>query len=175
MRFFLCLCFVVLFGCNNQTPNQVVSRAGVHETVASISTGSDGLTVEQRNIKSRIQLDNKPGSIKHLYVLSAYSGQAIFYSTVNGKVTSSGKRLSPYQTQKRHDSGGPNWAWLNVEALQDDGTYGNSAEYIYWFDQRGVYHQHYISGGQILHISTEPIPIKSVIVNVETTAHEETK
>jgi hypothetical protein len=58
-------------------------------------TGTDGLTVEQRNIRDRLKIDNLPGSIKHLYVISAYSGQVLLYSTVRGKITSGGKRLTP--------------------------------------------------------------------------------
>lgn len=29
------------------------------------------------------------------------------------------------------------------------------------------YHQHYLTGGQIIHISSQPIPIKSVTINLE--------
>ena len=51
--------------------------------------------------------------------------------------------------------------------IEEDGTYGASIEYIYWFDQKDVYHQHYISGGQILHISDQPLEVKDVILNME--------
>ena len=54
-----------------------------------------------------------------------------------------------------------------TEVLQDDGTYGSSIPYLFWEDTKGVYHQHYVSGGQILHVSSEPLPIKSVIINME--------
>lgn len=64
---------------------------------------------------------------KHLYIISACSGQVIFYSSVYGKVT----------------------------------TYGSSVPYIFWWDTNGIYHQHYISGGQIVHISDQPIEVKS--------------
>ena len=54
-----------------------------------------------------------------------------------------------------------------AEVLQDDGTYGSSIPYVYWWDAKGVYHQHYVSGGQILHVSTVPIRVSKVIINVE--------
>jgi hypothetical protein len=54
--------------------------------------------------------------------------------------------------------------------LQDDGTYGTSVDYLYWFDARGAYHQHYVTGGTIVHVSDQPLNVKSVIINIEQTA-----
>lgn len=50
----------------------------------------------EENIAKKLTEDNKIGSIKYLYIVSAYSGDVLIYSTVKGKVTSSGKRISPY-------------------------------------------------------------------------------
>ena len=127
---------LVLTGCGSSPP-EPVSRVGIKAVEPTIKAGTDGLTTEQRNVKARIEMDNKPGVIKHLYVLSAYSGQAILYSTV----TSSGKRLSPYSVVHNYqaNNGGSHGEAVYVggrlhytnEVLQDDGTYGSSAEYIY--------------------------------------------
>lgn len=57
--------------------------------------------------------------------------------------------------------------YLTNEVLQDDGTYGSSVEYLFWFDVRNVYHQHYVSGGQILHVSDQPIAVKDIVLNLE--------
>ncbi len=169
MRMLFLAAVIGLVGCGPVSETYVaVSPAGVKATTTHIETGSDGLTTEQRNVTKRLQMDNKPGTIKHLYVFSAYSGQAIIYSTVKGKVTSSGKRLHPFHVVEYFHNGNGGWNAINKEAIQDDGTYGSSVEYIYWLDQREVYHQHYISGGQIVHVSSEPMPVKSIIVNVET-------
>jgi hypothetical protein len=125
------------------------------------------------HVSERLKLDNEPGSIKHLYVISAYSGQVLIYSTVRGKITSSGKRLTPTTVSSLQNEG---WyipvdingqRYKTSEVLQDDGTYGSSGEYVFWFDTRGVYHQHWIQGGQILHVSSEPIAVKSVVINME--------
>ncbi len=56
--------------------------------------------------------------------------------------------------------------------LGDDGAYGSSGDYLYWFDSRGIYHQHFVSGGQIVHVSAEPLSVKSIIINIETGASE---
>lgn len=123
-------------------------------------------------------IDNKPGSVKHLYVISAYSGQVIVYSTVRGKVTSSGKRLTP-TTVAATDGQYVNSDLMGIpvsicgnqyrtpEVLQDDGSYKGSSEYLYWWDTRGIYHQHYVSGGQIIHISDQPLAVRNVIINIE--------
>lgn len=149
--------------CDSPKPQ---SASGVQQVTTQVQVGNDGLTVEQRNVRDRLGMDNKPGSIKHLYVISAYSGQVILYSTVKGKVTSSGKRLTPTSVENREGYGFQVPALSNqltAEVLQD----GSSVEYLYWWDVQGRYHQHYVSGGQIIHISDQPIPVKSVIINVE--------
>lgn len=147
---FIALALIVLAGCGQRS---VQSVSGANATSAGkISLGSDGLSVEQRNIKERIQQDNKPGAIKHLYVISAYSGQCIFYSTVRGKVTSSSKRLLPDDLREYGtadvdliESDGRQYTTSTLPG--EDGTYGNSMPYLYWWDMKGVYHQHYVEGG----------------------------
>ncbi len=174
MRLIIILCAYVgvsaglLAGCDSKSP---VSASGIKKAEVVVPTGSDGLSIEQRNVRDRLLADNQPGSIKHLYVVSAYSGQTILYSTVRGKVTSSGKRLSPTSVveDQRHSGFDVeiNGTHRTEEVLQDDGTYGSSVEYLFWWDQRGAYHQHYVTGGQIVHISDQPVAVKSVIINME--------
>ena len=155
------------------------SASGVGKAEVKVPTGPDRLTSEQRNIRDRLVEDNKPGSVKHLYVISAYSGQVIIYSTVRGKVTSGGKRLTPTTVATYSGSslgfsvefGGYNQ--VTGEVLQDDGTYGSSSEYLYWWDTKDVYHQHYVSGGQIVHVSNQPLAVKGIIINMELTQKPE--
>jgi len=170
---------IAVVGCSKSGPPSIVAISGVKETVTEVTVGPDGLTSEQRNIVGRLKVDNKPGAVKHLYVFSAYSGQCILYSTVREKVTSSGKRLSPTSVATGNNTSGAVPGFQGVpfahngqtqytgEMLQDDGTYGSSIEYLYWFDERGVYHSHYVSGGQIVHVSSEPMPVKNIIINIE--------
>ena len=175
MRFvFLIFAVCVLAGCDKNAP---VSTGGVKKADVEVQVGTTGMTIEQENIAARLKLDNMPGSIKHLYVISAYSGQVLVYSTVRGKVTSSGKRLTPSSVFVGDLSLGSEDNGFSVnfngrdrvtsEALQDDGTYGSSIDYLYWWDAQGRYHQHYISGGQILHVSDQPLLVKGVVINME--------
>ena len=96
MLVFLCVTGIVgsLVSCENNN-RTAKSSSGVNKATAKVTVGADGLTTEQRNVKQRVEEDNKEGAIKHLYVISAYSGQVIIYSTVRGKVTSGNKRLTP--------------------------------------------------------------------------------
>lgn len=170
---------MILVSCDiPATSSTPVSSSGVKQATVKVKVGSDGFTTEQRNVADRLDEDNKIGAIKHLYVISAYSGQVIIYSTVKGKVTSSGKRLTPTSVSAQDgDMVGSASMGMKVdingethrteEVIQDDGTYGSSNPYLFWRDVRGVYHQHYVSGGQILHISSEPIPNVKIILNLE--------
>jgi hypothetical protein len=158
--------------------NPTTASGNVTKKTVDVQTDEDGWTTEQRNIAERLKRDNVPGAIKHLYIISPYSGQVLLYSTVMGKVTSSGKRLTPntvtsndgeFVDSQFHgmsvDIGGQ--AKRTEEVLQDDGTYGSSCEYIYWFSSKGVYHSHFFTGGQIIHISEQPIATKNIVLNLE--------
>jgi hypothetical protein len=162
-------------GCES---DGAISSSGVNKATATVNTDANGNTVEQKDILERIKRDNLPGSIKHLYIISAYSGQVIIYSTVAGKVTSGNKRLNPSKicgTSSsptygfRVDFPGTDNYYYTDEVLGDDGAYGSSGDYIYWFDVKGVYHQHYVTGGQIIHISDQPLVVKNIIINMELT------
>lgn len=160
------------------------SASGVSKASVQVPTGADGLTAEQRNIKTRLLRDNEPGAVKHLYVISAYSGQTLIYSTVKGKVTSGSKRLTPSTINGGYSSGNGWYGGFPVniggqgtytnEVLGDDGAYGSSSEYLFWEDTKGVYHQHYVQGGQIVHIASEPLSVKSVVINMEVSGKVET-
>lgn len=160
-----------LKGCGELNPAQPPkATTGVEQVKADISTGSDGLTAEQRNVKRRLELDNKPGAIKHLYILNSFTNDVVLYSTVKGKVTSSGKRLTPRTVAAGQATSGTNNSrygygvpvnigganYRTNEVLQDDGTHGSSIEYLYWWDANDVYHQHYV-GNEMLHISDQPL------------------
>jgi hypothetical protein len=141
-----------------------------------------GRTFEQDNITERYHQDNKPGAVKHFYVIAPKSGVAVLYSTVQGKVTSGGKRLTPRSTIEKYDCGKDCTHYegqrvliggeqhVVTDLMQDDGTYGSSAPYFYWFDAQGRYHQHFFTEGQIIVIVDQPLVNKRVIVNADVLA-----
>jgi hypothetical protein len=169
---------ISMVGCDMPAASEPSSTTGVRKATAKIQVQASGLTIEQENVQRRLQEDNKPGSLKHLYVISAMSGDVLLYSTVKGKVTSSGKRLTPTSVSAadgQYVDGDFGGFAINIggttkrtsEVLQDDGTYGSSVEYIYWWDSKSVYHQHYVTGGQIVHVSNAPMRVGKVIINVD--------
>ena len=171
----------LLAACGPEDNREVKSTSGVSQTSVQVQTGADGLTAEQRNVRDRLLEDNKPGSIKHFYVISPDSGQVLIYSTVKGKVTSSGKRLAPRSVAVKDGKGVGadmhgipvkigDYTYRTGEVIEDDGTYGGSVPYVYWWDVKGVYHQHFFTDGQIIHVSSQPIPSPNgVVIQVDDT------
>ena len=151
-----------------------VSSSGVKKATVKVETNLEGTTIEQQNVKNRLLTDNRIGAIKHIYIISPYSGKILLYSTVKGKVTSSGKRLTPTSISddgisKPQVKIGNNHYDTN-EVLQDDGTYGSSDPYIFWWDSKGIYHQHFLTGGQIIHVSDKILRVNpnEIQINLET-------
>lgn len=181
---FVLLSLSFLFAsCNFPQPEQQKSDSGVTKASIKIKTGVDGLTAEQRNITMKNERDAEPGSVKFAYVISAYTGDVLEQSTVKCKVTSGGKRLSPKTVigdSYQHTS---NNNWVNIggtnfttnEVLDELGTYGESANYIYWEDAGGNYHQYFPSGGTYLHISDKPLRVKKSVVTFEPLEEPATK
>lgn len=176
---FLCAILgMVALGCDEIAPTRPPkSTSGVQQTTVEVPTDSHGKTAEQRNIAKRLVEDNRPGAVKYLYIISAYSGQVIFSSIVDGKVTSGGKRLTPTTVAAINGEYiGEQHEGIPVEidgrrrrtpeVLQDDGTYGHSGEYLYWWDTAGRYFQYYITGGVVPLISSEQLAVHQVIINV---------
>lgn len=159
---------VTFTSCDVPPTPQQESDSGVKKASTQVKTDMNGRTIEQENIIKRLQRDNEPGSIKHLYIISSYTGDVLQYSTVKGKVTSGGKRLSPKTVQGNgyNNPGDNNTVWINNhayttdEVLDDGGAYGESGNYLYWFDANDNYQQYYPSGGTYLHISDKPLRIK---------------
>jgi hypothetical protein len=178
---FVCAALVCLLGCPlDGEKSQPQTNAGVKQvnvTSDIVKTDSAGRTAEQRNIIDQLTDDNRPGSIKHLYVVSVYSGDVLLYSPVDGKVTSSSKRLKPYTvvaSDGQHvdrEFGGVrvmvNGRWRRTtEVIQDDGTYGSSIPYLHWKTPQGIRHKHYVSGGQMVHVSNQPMRVGKVVLNL---------
>jgi len=163
----------LLASCDAFTTPQQRSDSGVTKATTTVKTDINGRTIEQENIIKRLERDNKVGSIKHLYIISSYTGDVMEYSTVAGKVTSGGKRLSPKTVQGGNQRYGSNNYvtigndnYITDEVLDDGGAYGDSGSYMFWFDAQGNYHQYYPSGGTYVHISDKPLKVKKANFSV---------
>ncbi len=158
-----------LTSCGGE-PSAPQSASGVSKATVTVPVNpSTGRTSEQDNIAERLLTDNAPGALQYLYVISPFTGDVIISSSVKGKVTSSGKRLTPTTV-----NGSTNGFPVNIggqthytsEVLQDDGTYGSSVPYIYWRDVNNVKHQQII-GAALIHISTQPVRTSKTVLNLD--------
>lgn len=70
--FGLLILSLVISSCEQGVPQ---SASGVSKASVKVQTDENGNSIEQKNIIERLHRDNLPRSIKHLYVISAYSGQ----------------------------------------------------------------------------------------------------
>lgn len=165
LAFSLLSVFLMSASCETK---QQKSDSGATKATVRIQTDADGHTVEQKNIMERLVRDNKVGEVKHLYIISSYTGDVMEYSTVKGKVTSGGKRLSPKTVNNNNNSTSGSYNYVTLgntqyttdEVLDDGGTYGESGNYLFWFDAQDNYHQYYPSGGTYIHISEKPLKVR---------------
>jgi hypothetical protein len=158
--------FFLLTGCNENKPaptpikNEQAQRAAVAANSITFRENS-----EIDNIRRRLELTSNPQQLGYIILLNEM-GQPIIYESVRGKVTSGGKRLTPPDRVLRHDTG-PAFAFTVNQAPSDEGTFGSSGEYIFYWTMNGEYRQwngKYIYSDQPMRLRVEPL-----VVNVETT------
>jgi len=89
------------------------------------------------------------------------AGQPIMYTGIVGKITSSGKRLTAPVQKWRVDCGQYCDETIN-EAPSDEGTWGSSSPYIYFWTTTGQYMQWsgtYLYSDQPFRTTVEPLVI----------------
>lgn len=152
---------MALVGCSQEV--QSVSGTKM-KTVGKLKTDENGNTSEQNNISDKIRAESDPDKVWHLYVISPYDRQLIMQSTVKGKITSSNKRLTPKTLTgqgMRFQVAGT--TYYTDEMPSEDGTFGSSAEYIYWKDAEGRNRRHYLLHGQIIHVVDEKMTLPELM------------
>ncbi len=171
-------------GCSDNHSSEKTSSGITNTTALSrldVKTNADGLTLEQANIVRSYEVENRPGAVKHLYVISPTTGKCLIYSTVDGKVTSNTKSLIP---SKVHADSRSNGLYIKIrgnteevtDIMNESGTYGTSVpNYIYWWDVQGRYHKLFITGGSLVTISDQPMPIREIVLDMTVTIKTEEK
>lgn len=111
------------------------------------------------NIKARLELTSKVGALGYVLLINQ-AGQPIAYYGVKGKVTSGSKRLTP--PDRTYSNG--NGSGIRL-APSDEGTYGSSDPYVYFWTTSGQYVQwngSYLYSDQPFRIKVEPL-----VINIE--------
>jgi hypothetical protein len=139
---------LLLTGCLDETNKTQQSKAAA-AAAASIQF-TDNAEID--NIKRRIELTAKPGLLGFIVLLNE-AGQPIMYEGVVGKITSGGKRLTP-----------PDRSYGDKirAAASDEGTWGSSAAYIFYWNTTGEYRQwsgQYLYSDKPLRLRVEPLVV----------------
>ena len=135
-----------------------------------IPVNAAGNTVEQQNIIDRDRVTSDPTKIMWMHLVD-FNGRMYMRTPVRCKVTSSHKRLEATScaagmangqgVDEYYGARTPE-GYRTTELVRVDGTYGNSDEYVYWFDPMG----HYFQKGSGYILSDMPIDLKDPINEV---------
>lgn len=122
------------------------------------------------NIKARLELTSSPSMLGYVALMNEM-GQVVMYTGVKGKITSSGKRLT-VPVQKYKIDRGANYGTTLGPAPSDEGTWGSSSPYIYFWTTNGQYIQwsgKYLYSDQPFRLSAEPLLFASGEAGVKKT------
>lgn len=95
---------------------------------------------EIENIQRRLKLTSNPGQIGFVLLMNQ-AGQPIMYTSVRGKITSGGKRLTAPDRCQDLLTDNCGTGSLVRAGPSDEGTYGSSGEYVYFWTMDGQYVQ----------------------------------
>lgn len=147
---------LALAACEQDQPsakNQQALRA--KEAANSISFVENA---EIDNIKKRLELTSSPALVGYVLLMNEM-GQPVMYSGVKGKITSGGKRLTE---PDRYAPLGQN-GFMRA-GPSDEGTYGSSGEYIFFWNPQGQYIQwngKYLYSDKPFRVKIEPLVISN--------------
>ena len=163
---------VVLYGCpaeGQSKPKKVTQSQKAAKAAESISFTENA---EIENIKKRLQLTSDPG-LTGFVLLMNEAGQPIMYTGVTGKITSGGKRLTAPIQSWNHNYKGSKGAGLSGydtgtlgPAPSDEGTWGSSNPYIYFWSTSGQYIQwngKYLYSDKPFRTTVEPLVIATEV------------
>jgi len=140
--------------CGEKEPQaKSVQSARAKEAANSINFAENS---EIDNIKRRLELTSNPGAVGFVLLMNQ-AGQPIMYTGVKGKITSGSKRLT--EPDRLFSNG--NGAGVR-QASSDEGTYGSSDSYVYFWTTSGQYIQwagSYLYSDKPLRVKIEPLVV----------------
>lgn len=155
----LVIVFVVV-GCNekqSKKPKKVTQSQKASEAANSITFTENA---EIDNIKARLELTSNPG-LTGFVLLMNEAGQPIMYTGVKGKITSGSKRLTKGQRLVKGDRGN-SYGHFVMKTPSDEGTWGSSSPYVYFWTTNGQYIQwngKYLYSDKPFRTKVEPLVI----------------
>lgn len=150
---------LALSGCVEEQKSNKTQQA--EKAAAAANSINFAENAEIDNIKKRLELTSNPGALGYVLLMNQ-AGQPIMYTSVKGKITSGSKRLTKPDYNSTEGAGQNNTVRA---APSDEGTYGSSDPYIYFWTMEGQYVQW---NGAYLY-SDKPIrtKVEPLVINVQ--------
>ncbi len=134
-------------GCDDLNKGKETKITQSEKAKAAAQSISFTENAEIENIKARLELTSNPGLVGFVLLMNE-AGQPIMYTGVKGKITSGGKRLTPpnqsWNVSKMGSDGAGRGGWEPGKlgpAPSDEGTWGSSNPYVYFWTTSGQYIQ----------------------------------
>jgi hypothetical protein len=146
----------MLAACQEDQPSNRSVQADKAAKAAQAVQFDDNAEID--NIQRRLKLTADPGKLGFILLMNQ-AGQPIMYEGVKGKVTSGSKRLTRPDALGTY---GTNGSPAVRQAPSDEGTYGSSSPYIFYWNVDGVYRQwdgNYLYSDQPIRTRVEPLVI----------------
>ena len=136
---FAVLSVLTLTACDETTLAQTAKQTQSQKAADAANSITFDQNAEIDNIKNRLQLTSQPGLLGFI-VVTNQMGQPLIYEGVKGKITSGNKRLTT-PIQWLHVDCGQYTCDQQTQAPNDEGTFGSSDPYIYYWNTDGAYRQ----------------------------------
>lgn len=146
---------LALAACNEQPKTNKTQQEDKAAAAAKSIHFDENAEID--NIKRRLELTADPGKYGFILLLNQ-AGQPILYEGVKGKVTSGGKRLT--EPDRISSGWGSNGQAVLRSGASDEGTWGSSSPYIFYWNTDGVYRQWdggYLYSDQPIRLRVEPL------------------
>lgn len=143
---------------DESAPTKKETQAEKARKAADAVTFTENAEIE--NIQRRLELTSAPGLLGYVALINRV-GQVALYTPVKGKITSGGKRLTqPHQMVP--GDGGQYTRDFVTPAPSDEGTWGSSNPYVYFWTPGDQYIQtslEYVYSDKPFRLNEEPLMI----------------
>jgi hypothetical protein len=146
----------------NEGPTNKEVQAAKAEAAAQTVQFSENAEID--NIKARLQLTADPGLVGFVVLLNEM-GQPVMYTGVKGKITSGSKRLTRTDEYSCETARGGGYTCDFRPSASDEGTYGSSNPYIFFWTPEGQYVQwsgEYLYSDKPIRLSSDPLIVTQV-------------
>lgn len=131
----------MLTACEPNAPTNPAKTAQAAKAAEAANSINFTENAEIDNIKARLELTSNPGQIGYVLLLNEM-GKPVMYAGVRGKITSGQKRLTaPQEVKCLEVAGQVGCSQQMVDSPSDEGTYGGSAPYVFFWTTDGQYFQ----------------------------------